>query len=153
MFEKLYQNIGKKIKLLAAISFLVEAVGCFIGGIVISNEMRHGEWLGILVMFVGPLVCFVMSWILYSWGEAVDKLQEIARNTSGNVPEQSYSGNKAKLEELYKKGFITEDEYEKAASNPNIEQEDKVKQLQNLLAQGLITQEEYDSALAQQSAQ
>ena len=78
----LYDRIGLKIKILAVSSFIVEAVGAFITGLVFLLDSGFEEaWWALLIMILGPVVAFVGSWMLYGFGEIIDKLTEIERNT------------------------------------------------------------------------
>ena len=91
MFENIYDNIGGKIKGLAKSTFIVEAVAAVITGIavLISTDIL----LGLIILVVGPIVAWVSSWLLYGFGELIDKASDIADNTRGS---------ERKLEELGK---------------------------------------------------
>ena len=82
--EKLYKNIGKKIKILAFCSFIVEAITSILVGIdAIGRPYEYGgsEAVGILILLLGPVVAWVGSWLLYGFGELVEHTQYIAANT------------------------------------------------------------------------
>ncbi|MBO5041954.1 MAG: hypothetical protein J6D87_03220 [Clostridia bacterium] len=81
MFD--YDDVGGKIKNLAKSSFWVEAICTIVAGFIIlaDNGFKDGWW-GILIIIGGPLVAWVASWILYGFGEIVDKLCTIEKNTS-----------------------------------------------------------------------
>ncbi len=70
MLEKLFNQIGVKIKIFAQWCFIVEAVGSVITGI----GLLFDEFIlaGLLTMLCGPIVAWVSSWILYGFGELVD---------------------------------------------------------------------------------
>lgn len=72
--DNLYTDIGKKIKSWAKWIFVIEAICALIGAI---SLMLSGEedllLLGILLLIMGPVVAFVSTWILYGFGELVDK--------------------------------------------------------------------------------
>ena len=73
-----YNNIGEKIKGLAIASFIVEAIGAVITGIIlVANE----EAYGILIVLFGPIVAWVSSWLLYGFGELISKTCDIEQNT------------------------------------------------------------------------
>jgi hypothetical protein len=80
-----YDNIGKKIKNLAKWCFIVEAIGAVITGIVLminASDIDDGFFIaGILTVIFGPIVAWVGSWLLYGYGELIDKACEIERNT------------------------------------------------------------------------
>ncbi len=70
MLDKLFDNIGAKIKTLAKWTFIVEAVSAIITGITLLFD----EYIlaGLLTLFCGPIVAWVSSWILYGFGELVE---------------------------------------------------------------------------------
>ena len=75
----MYDNIGEKIKGLAKVMFIVEAIAAVIGGIVLLGD----EFLaiGLLTLFLGPVVAWISSWLLYGFGELIDNVCRIAANT------------------------------------------------------------------------
>lgn len=117
--EKLYGNIGAKIKMLAKISCVVMAVGSFLGGLIMVC-LEDALWsIGFPMMFGGPIMAWIGSWILYAFGEITEKISLIERNTRGGKTisqTQAIVDEKrmAKLEELRSSGLITEEEYRAA---------------------------------------
>ena len=81
-FNKLYANIGRKIKNLAVASFIVEAVGAIVTGLIflVDSGLEDGWWAIFIILF-GPIVAFVGSWMLYGFGEIIEKISDIERNT------------------------------------------------------------------------
>ena len=90
--EKLYEDIGKKIKRAAYWTFIVEAVIAALEGIaipivLISNlddvifALFVGLLLGAIVAALGVLIAWVSSWLLYGFGELIDKTCDIEKNT------------------------------------------------------------------------
>ena len=75
----MYDNIGGKIKGLAIASFIVEAIAAVITGIALWVGTE--EWWCALILFCGPIVAWVSSWLLYGFGEIIDKLCDIEHNT------------------------------------------------------------------------
>ena len=75
----MYDNIGGKIKGLAKATFIVEAIAAIIVGIVLLVETD--EWWCALILFCGPIVAWVSSWLLYGFGEIIDELCDIEHNT------------------------------------------------------------------------
>lgn len=78
MLDNLYENIGVKIKNWAKWIFIVEAIGSIITGIVLAFEE---DILYIFIAIVGPFVVWVSSWILYGFGELVEKTTDNENNT------------------------------------------------------------------------
>ena len=99
----MYDKIGRKIKALATVSFLVGAITAFIAGVVLLVDEQIG--LGLIIMLCGPVVAWVGSWLLYGFGEIIDKLCEIEQNTRGGqirptAKEENKAAEKARQEEI-----------------------------------------------------
>ena len=113
----MYDNIGKKIKVLAKAVFIVEAICAIIGGIITLITDEDLILFGILLLFLGPLVAWVSSWLLYGFGELIDKVGDIELNTHGmakNSAQPKLSAERIDtLNRLLSKGLITEEEYQK----------------------------------------
>lgn len=78
-----YTNIGKKMKDWAKTIFIVEAIASVIGAIIMLFTAEDG-WVifaAIITAIVGPIIAWVSSWILYAFGELVDKTVANERNT------------------------------------------------------------------------
>jgi len=117
----MYDNIGGKIKGLAKASFIVVAIAEAITGIALMATDGDLILYGFLVMVVGPIVAWVSSWLLYGFGELIDKASEIERNTRGGERKSEAqakvdSERIGKIEKLRSQGLITEEEYQKAIS-------------------------------------
>lgn len=116
----MYENIGKKIKVLAKVFAIIEAAAAVIAGMSMMTD-DDTAFIGFLLMLIGPVIAWVSSWVLYAFGEGVDKLCDIERNTRG--------GEK------------------KSETQARIDQE-RVNRLEYLRAQGLITEEEYRQSVS-----
>lgn len=77
----MYDNIGGKIKGLAFATFIVESISAIITGIALIAEDEDLIPLGLLILFCGPLVAWVSSWLLYGFGQLISKSEEIEKNT------------------------------------------------------------------------
>ena len=114
-----YNEIGKKIKLLAKMSFIVEAIGAIITGIAFLIDWGLDAWWALFIIFFGPIVAWVGSWLLYGFGEIIDKLCDIEENTRKNGKKTAFPNNdttnnnnkRLKIKNLLDKGLITEEEY------------------------------------------
>ena len=91
----MYNNIGKKIKILAQVVFLIEAIVSVIAGLVIWVESESLSLWSVVFLFVGPLVAYISSWILYGYGEIIVKLFEIERNTHKEQSETDHATEKS----------------------------------------------------------
>ena len=86
----MYENIGKKIKGLAKWTFVIEAVVFFIGGFIgvflaIDRSNEKLVIFCILTMIIGPLLAWISSWVLYGFGELIDKTTDIVKNVTGDT--------------------------------------------------------------------
>lgn len=81
--DELYMDIGKKIKNWAKWIFIVEAIASVIGAVTMLFTAEDG-WMiivALLMLVIGPVLAWVSSWILYAFGELVDKTTANERNT------------------------------------------------------------------------
>lgn len=124
-----YENIGSKIKSLAKTSFVVEAIAAVITGIaLLLAEIDEGDFpFGLLVILAGPIVAWVSSWLIYGFGEIIDKLCDIEKNTRNRdkSPKHNIINNEriSKIEKLRSQGLITEEEYQQAILKAKQEEE------------------------------
>ena len=77
----MYDNIGKKIKGLATATFIVEALASIIIGIVVAVIDNDLVLVSLLILLLGSFAAWVSSWLLYGFGELIDKTCDIAYNT------------------------------------------------------------------------
>lgn len=96
----MYNNIGGKIKLLAAISFAIMAIGSFVGGIAMMATDDDLILPGVFVLILGPVFSWVSTWVLFGFGELIESnedtknsvyaienmLRSYIRNTTGVTP-------------------------------------------------------------------
>ena len=75
MLDNLYENIGGKIKNWAKWTFIVEAVAAVIAGIAVIIDSED-FLLAFALILLGPIVAFIGSWILYAFGELVEKTSD-----------------------------------------------------------------------------
>lgn len=74
----MFDNIGNKIKILAQVVCWLGIIGSFVWGIIIMIEVESA--IAVLPIIVGPLVSWIGSFILYSWGETVENINEIKKS-------------------------------------------------------------------------
>ena len=122
----MFNNIGKKIKKLAQFGCWVGIICCIITGIVfliLTSVQSEFVIFGLLVLILGPILMWIGSWVLYSWGDTVDNVQALkeklcGENTTDNSTEQEKS--KQKLDELLASGLISREEYLKAVEKEGL---------------------------------
>ena len=76
MLDKLYANIGGKLKGLAKWTFVVEVIASIIAFIALTEDF----WIGLAALVGGILVSFVSSWFLYAFGELISRVCSIDDN-------------------------------------------------------------------------
>ena len=92
----MYDNIGSKIKSLAKVIFCIGVILCLLGGIALIGTLPDLWFIGLLVMIIGPITSWISTWLLYGFGELIDKACDIERNTRGLVPKQQTPSNHEK---------------------------------------------------------
>lgn len=73
-----YENIGNKIKGLAQMAFVVEAIAAVITGIALMASDEDMILYGLLVLIAGPIIAWVSSWLLYGFGQLIENSDIIA---------------------------------------------------------------------------
>ena len=81
----MYDNIGRKIKGLAMGLFIAQAACGVILGFVLMWLDEDLILYGLLSLILGPLFAWISSWLLYGFGELIDKVSDIERNTRGET--------------------------------------------------------------------
>ena len=82
----LYANIGETIKKWAKTIFVLETIACILFAVItlvysISDGDEDAFLLALLVAGLGPLLAYVSTWLLYAYGELVDKTCANEQNT------------------------------------------------------------------------
>jgi hypothetical protein len=122
---EMYRNIGKKIKILAQVIAWIGIISSIISGFYfwgLSAESRdNGAMLivaGFATMIGGSLLSWISSFVLYGFGELIDKTTEIAINTakeasSGSLASKMENDEKMKTLISWKENkLISEEEFE-----------------------------------------
>ena len=117
----MFNNISGQIKGLAKVLFWLEVIAAVITGIALMAIDEDLILFGLLALILGPVVAWVSSCLLYGFGEIIDKLCDIERNTrSGERKSEAQSKVDSerinKIEKLRSQGLITEEEYQQAIS-------------------------------------
>ena len=116
-----YENIGDKIKGLAQMSFVVEAIAAVITGIALMFSDEDLILYGLLVVIMGPIIAWVSSWLLYGFGQLIENSDIIVEeyNRKNEKHEKVVEKNKERKQEQRKKAIkativnpeISEDEF------------------------------------------
>lgn len=116
----MYNDIGKKIKKLTKIVTVLFIVISFIMGFIMAIR---GSLLFLVFIFAVPILLYLSSFVMYGFGELIDKVCDIERNTRDDTYESTPQVKK---------------------ENEDIKQQDeKIKKLDELRAEGLISEKEY----------
>lgn len=115
----MYDNIGRKIKTLAKVDFIVLTILSVIAGIILIASDEDLILTALLVFVLGPLVAWISSLLTFGFGELIEKVSSIEKSThtvDNNPYEKLKEKNEKqqKLEQLYSQGLITEEEYLRA---------------------------------------
>ena len=73
----MFDNIGGKIKVLAAVVTILGCIVSFVFGIILFVEREFG--MGFLVIIMGGLLSWVSSFVLYGFGELIESNQDIQK--------------------------------------------------------------------------
>lgn len=93
--ERLYYNIGQKLKKIAIISAIILSVACVIGGIALLAEFGGDLWfIAVPLIIAGPFLSWIISLPLYAFGEIVDRLVQIEENTRYSKVNNAESSSK-----------------------------------------------------------
>jgi DNA-directed RNA polymerase subunit M/transcription elongation factor TFIIS len=116
-----YDNIGNKIKGLAQMTFVVEAIAAVITGIALMASDEDLILYGLLVLIAGPIIAWVSSWLLYGFGQLIENSDIIAEeyNRKNEKHEKVVEKNNERKQEQRKKAIkativnpeISEDEF------------------------------------------
>ena len=82
----MYQQIGKKIKTLAVVIAVIGMIFCVIWGLLLIVSDTGFDIVGLLCLLVGPVLCWLGSFVLYGFGELVDKTCWIAEHLETVFP-------------------------------------------------------------------
>jgi len=88
----MYQNIGRKLKILAIIvcgigiiASVLFAIAFWQGQETLRYDLRVGPGPGFVILIFGSLLSYISSWFLYAFGELVEnscERTELARETA-----------------------------------------------------------------------
>ena len=141
-WKSLWSNVGKKLKIVAKVVFVLMVIGCIVGGLVLlikgSDMMSQVSGMedevaqpikaaantfifgGLGIILGGPIVCLIMQWGLYAAAQLVD---DVAAIKSQIVPNDNAGLDvKGRLKFLLRQNLISKEEYD--ALSGGIDEED-----------------------------
>ncbi len=107
-----FDRIGKKIKGFVKVLFYLQVIVYGVLALFLAISIAPiGILIGLLIFIVGSLVAWISSWMLYGYGELIDKTTDIAeilqgKNNRGDV-----------LKRLLSQNLISQEEYNESVSN------------------------------------
>ena len=173
----MFDNIGKKIKLLSIIFLISGVLGSLIYAIVLwAINFSQMFLTGFLCLVLGSFSSIIFSFLLHSWGDTVENVADIKRtllNTPNNYTTATENATTAKttengttakttenittatsnngysLTEMAKKFNRQKNKTEKHTPTTIVvsKKETRADKLLALLKDGLITKEEYDEEM------
>lgn len=166
----MFDNPGRKLKLLAKILFCIEFSASILATIVLfgfsleSYGDEAGTFMGLSFAFlVMPIFLYVINLLIYSFGILIEKATKIESKTS-DIKLLLSEDSKKKLPQIKKEteyvenldkmladGTINEKEYEEAKKSKDATTSDRLEKLTKLHEKGLITPEEYKKALLEET--
>ncbi len=91
IMNKMFEDVGKKIKSLAKVMFIICEAASVIGAIAMWST-EEAFIYGLLILIVGSLSAIISAWFLYGFGEIIDSLcsiQDMLYLTKNKYEEQS----------------------------------------------------------------
>lgn len=89
----MFKNAGRKIKGFAKIEFCLSVIGIIISAIILvraGTEVQDGEYLSafilsaVIIVIFGVLYAWILTIMLYGYGELIDSNQRIANSVEKN---------------------------------------------------------------------
>ena len=113
----MFSDSGHKIKVIAYIFTFVGISASVIAGICMISSGENHALFGILTILFGSLMAWIASFLLYGFGELIDKTTDIDSKLAYLQPHQTEKENdEKKLKRLRDQGYLSEDEYQAAIS-------------------------------------
>ena len=114
----MYEKIGSKIKILAKVMFFIGSFGSIMAGVAFMIDKNEFNFIGIIILVVGIILSLATSWILYGFGELIEKTSFIATNvySSKNQKKENINIDCNRINEFEKlrfNGLISEEEFQK----------------------------------------
>ncbi len=147
----MYGNIGEKIKSLAKAAFLIGSIVPVILGIAIMTSDEEFVGFGFVVLILGPFLAWVSTWLLYGFGELVERVCDIERNLRSRdivpkaKPTMNFDPNTGAP--IAKSTMNFDPNTGVPITQTPVNNYDRITNLNNLLEKGLITKEEYKQLL------
>lgn len=108
----MYNNIWKKIKFLAQILFILGAISSIVVGLWVCFGTDTFMAIGLLYIVIGCICSWVMTWLIYGFGELIERVYNIDRkvqspSTKQNIQKEFVTTKS--LEKIVEKEVLTKD--------------------------------------------
>lgn len=135
----MYNNIGTKIKTMAKVFFAFTTPASVLLAIILMIDSVEVYWWHLFILIGAPCIALISAWLMYGFGEAVDKLCEIEKNTGMTIKPSELK----KTQEANNEQIRQETESAIKAESAKIVEDERLTKIEKLRSQGLITEEEY----------
>ena len=78
----MYENIGKKIKILAQVILGLGISSCVILGLYICFATKEFNAYGLLCILIGSISSLIITWLIYGFGELIERVSSIDKKAS-----------------------------------------------------------------------
>lgn len=102
----MFTNIGRKIKTVAKVSCLILMLASVIAGIIVIADGNYAL-VGIGLLFVGPFLMWIGSFMTYGFGELIEKVTEIEINTHSKTETKPVTSNKRILQKTQAQNVVS----------------------------------------------
>ena len=104
--SKMFTNIGGKIKTVAKVNCLILMLASVIAGIIVIADGNYAL-VGIGLLFVGPFLMWIGSFMTYAFGELIEKVTEIEINTHSKTETKPVTSNKRILQKTQAQNVVS----------------------------------------------
>lgn len=102
----MFTNIGRKIKTVAKVICWLGMILCVVLGIIVIADGNYAL-VGIGLLFVGPFLMWIGSFMTYGFGELIEKVTEIEINTHSKTETKPVTSNKRILQKTQAQNVVS----------------------------------------------
>ncbi len=85
----MFNNIGRKIKILAQVICWIGIICSVVLGVVIMATEDDLPVLGFVLMLIGPVVSWVSSFVLYGFGQLIENTERLPLNAEKSCADEN----------------------------------------------------------------
>ncbi len=148
-----FDRVGRKIKSVTKGFFWFQVISYLIAGIICAF-FTYG--ISLLVAIVAIVIVWISSWLLYGFGELVDKICDIEINTKSlnNINtfsekfQPAYQSGSGISQSSHKANYLSSSTTQQRLKDKDIEEQNRIRKIRNLRMKGLISEEEYQEMMS-----